>query len=91
MPRAHPVLTLAELPVGSTALVTAVGAEHGPALAREGLGPGATVTVDAHAPFGGPLLVGVGRARLAVARSVAATVEVAPSAPAAPPDRPFRP
>lgn len=89
--RARTVITLVQLPVGSIALVAAVGAEHGPALAREGLGPGTTVTVDAVAPFGGPLLLGVGRARLAVARSVAATVEVVPSGPAALRDRPPRP
>ncbi len=53
-----------------------MGADHGPALAREGIGAGVRLVVEAVAPFGGPLIVRLGRARLALARIVARTIEV---------------
>ncbi len=53
-------------------------------LAAAGLWPGVVVERLASAPFGGPLLFRVQGYRLALRRSEAARVRVAPSAPAAP-------
>jgi Fe2+ transport system protein FeoA len=49
-------------------------------LAQEGLGVGAVVAIERRLAFGGPLIVRLGRARLAIARSVAAGVQVVPEA-----------
>ncbi|MGQ9677434.1 MAG: metal-dependent transcriptional regulator [Chloroflexota bacterium] len=46
-------------------------------LASLGLVPGAQVTVAERAPFSGPLLVCVGRARYALGRSIASKIKVA--------------
>ncbi|MFN8620849.1 MAG: FeoA family protein [Chloroflexota bacterium] len=54
-------------------------------LVAEGLAPGAVARVDVQAPFGGPLLVRVGRARVAISAAVAAAVEVAAVEPLEPP------
>jgi Fe2+ transport system protein FeoA len=59
-------------------VVLRVGAAHASELAAEGLWPGRIVRVTGRAPFGGPVLVLIGRARLAISRSVAADVLVEP-------------
>lgn len=46
-------------------------------LASLGLVPGAQVSVEERAPFGGPLLVCVGRAKYALARHIASKIRVA--------------
>ena len=69
-------LTLDALPVGRPARVVSIDGDDQD-LALEGLLPGTAVAVASRAPLGGPLVVGVGRARVAVARSVAARVLVA--------------
>jgi oxygen-dependent protoporphyrinogen oxidase len=69
-------LTLDALPVGQSARVVAIDGEHHADLALEGVLPGTTVVVSSRSPLGGPLVVGIGRARVAVARSVASQVEV---------------
>ena len=61
---------------GSRGRVTVIGPEHRAELVREGVRPGASVAVRSTAPFGGPLVVEVGRARVALAQSVARTVEL---------------
>jgi Fe2+ transport system protein FeoA len=76
IPRASRSLALDALPVGRDATVVSIGAGHDCDLAMEGLAPGMTVTIAARTPLGGPLVVGVGRARIAVARSVAAQISV---------------
>ena len=68
--------TLDALSVGASATVALVGAEHAFQLAREGIAPGCRLAVEASAPFGGPLIVRVGRARVAVARRVARSIEL---------------
>jgi Fe2+ transport system protein FeoA len=73
----RPRRTLAALPVGSATTVAAVDEEQAAHLAREGIAAGVRVTVEAVAPFGGPLIVRVGRARVALGRRVAETIEVA--------------
>lgn len=45
-------------------------------LARHGVHPGVRIEVDLDAPFGGPRIVRLGFARLAVARAAARTVRV---------------
>jgi Fe2+ transport system protein FeoA len=59
--------------------VVAVEAEHELALAQEGLRVGVELTVERRLAIGGPMIVSLGRTRLALARSVAATIRVAPA------------
>jgi protoporphyrinogen/coproporphyrinogen III oxidase len=72
----RPRLTLDGLPIGRAATVVSIDPEHGDDLALEGLHPGTAVAVASRAPLGGPLVVGIGRARIAVARQVAAGISV---------------
>jgi Fe2+ transport system protein FeoA len=81
-PVAEPVatrhgLTLDTLPVGRSGRILSIDGDQHADLALEGLLPGTAVAVASRAPLGGPLVVGIGRARIAVARSVAATIPVA--------------
>lgn len=46
-------------------------------LSRLGIGPGTPITVEEHAPFGGPVWVRVGRKRHALGRELAAAIYVA--------------
>jgi Fe2+ transport system protein FeoA len=73
---------LVRLPVEHDARIVDVPAAHRSELAGEGLRAGRTVRVTGRAPFGGPILLMVGRARLAVSRSVAAGILVDPGAEA---------
>ena len=73
---ASTAITLDGLPVGRAATVVAIDPEHGEDLALEGLHEGTRVAVASRAPLGGPLVVGIGRARIAVARRVAAGISV---------------
>jgi Fe2+ transport system protein FeoA len=59
--------------------VVALPAAAAADLVDEGLVSGTVVTVGARAPFGGPLLLEVGRARVAVSRSVASGILVEPA------------
>ena len=69
-------LTLDALPVGRAARVVSIAGDHHADLALEGLLPGTAVAVASRSPLGGPLVVGIGRARIAVARSVASKISV---------------
>ena len=71
--------SLDRLPVGTGATVVRIEAAHRDELAVEGLRPGTRIDLAAAAPLGGPLVVSVGRARVAVARSVARTIHVTPA------------
>jgi Fe2+ transport system protein FeoA len=73
-------VTLDRLPAGIDATVVDVPVPHRSELAGEGLRIGRVVRVTGRAPFGGPVLLMVGRARLAVSRSVAAGIVVEPGA-----------
>jgi Fe2+ transport system protein FeoA len=69
-----PAVPLSRVPVGGRRLVLAV---HGPAradLEREGLLPGSLVDVVSRTPAGGPVIVQLGRARIALSADVAAQV-----------------
>ncbi len=57
--------------------VVAVGSDHESALAQEGVGVGAQITLERRLAPGGPLIVRLGPTRLALAKSVAATIRVA--------------
>jgi Fe2+ transport system protein FeoA len=72
---------LDRFPVGSGGRVVGVGPAFREELAGEGIRPGADLTVSAAPIFGGPLVVLVGRARVALARSVAGTVDVSVAGP----------
>jgi Fe2+ transport system protein FeoA len=65
---------LTRAPVGWRRVVTAVDGPDRAELEREGLLPGSTVVVSARTPLGGPLIVELGRARLALSASVAGQV-----------------
>lgn len=78
-----PRRSLCELAPGEAGLVVAVAPPLEAQLAQEGIRPGVSLEVESRVPLGGPLVVRVGRARLALARVVAADVliEPAPSDP----------
>lgn len=73
----RPATTLDRLAADHEALVLEVSPRHASELQREGIVAGARVVVCGRAPLRGPLIVESGRARIAVARSIAATVVVA--------------
>jgi Fe2+ transport system protein FeoA len=56
--------------------VVAIGPDHESALAQEGLRVGVEISVERRLALGGPMIVRLGRTRLALARSVAATILV---------------
>jgi Fe2+ transport system protein FeoA len=72
---------------GDRLLVGSIAEQHRAALAAEGLVCGVLAEVESAVPFGGPIVVRIGRARLAVARAAARGVTVsvarAPAAAAA--------
>jgi Fe2+ transport system protein FeoA len=70
--------TLAEVAPGAAVRVARVDVAHAARLAFHGLFPGADVTIERDAPFGGPRIVRIGGARLALAQAVARTVDVEP-------------
>ncbi len=72
----RPATTLDRLPTGQSASVVAVGGRHAGELLREGIVEGALLTVRGVAPLGGPVIVELGRATVAVARPIAASVRV---------------
>jgi len=73
----HPATTLDRLEAGSGGRVVAVGPDHAGELLREGILPGTYLGVRGIAPIGGPVIVELGQATVAVARPIAATVRIA--------------
>jgi Fe2+ transport system protein FeoA len=65
---------LAVSPVGSRLHVTAVDPAHANELAREGVLPGAVLGVASRTPLGGPVIVVLGRVRLALSAEVARAI-----------------
>jgi Fe2+ transport system protein FeoA len=57
--------------------VVAVGPDHETTLSHEGLGAGSEISVERRLALGGPLIVRLGRTRLALARTVAREILVA--------------
>ena len=70
--------SLARSPLGWRRRVVAVDEAAREELEREGLLPGAVVVVTARTPLGGPVVVELGRARLALSASVARLVATEP-------------
>jgi Fe2+ transport system protein FeoA len=68
--------TLADLMVDDVARVLTIEFEVEGRLLDLGMRPGVLVSVESDAPFGGPRIVRLGDARLALARSVARAVRV---------------
>ena len=77
---ALPSLALASARVGARLRVTTVGVLHADELAREGILPGAILEVASRTPLGGPVIVALGRVRLALSAEVAAAVAGEPIA-----------
>ena len=75
--------TLATVPSGRSVQVLDVGDKEPAILLVHGVRPGATLVVDADAPFGGPRIVRLGGARIAIDRRLARTIRVGPCEPAA--------
>ena len=75
---ADPLLPLSRTPVGWRRVITGIDGPDRGELEREGLLPGSVVVVAARAPLGGPLVVELGRARLALSARVAVQVETRP-------------
>lgn len=71
---------LIDLRSGSSGRVTSVP-PGGDDLALEGIHPGSELTVRTRAPLGGPVVVNVGRARVAVPRFTAAAICLEPGEP----------
>jgi Fe2+ transport system protein FeoA len=70
--------SLARSPIGWRRRVVAVDEAAREELEREGLLPGVVVVVTARTPLGGPVVVELGRARLALSASVARLVATEP-------------
>ncbi len=73
---ASPPLSLALLHPGVPAQVLTVPAQDAERLAAEGLRPGEVLEVESRLPLGGPVVVRLGRARVALARRVAVGILV---------------
>jgi Fe2+ transport system protein FeoA len=63
---------------GISARVVSVPPGDADRLAAEGLHPGDSIEVEVRLPLGGPVVLRLGRARVAVARRVAAGILVRP-------------
>ncbi len=72
------------LPVGVRARILAVDGIDAHRLVGHGFNPGAALTVEQDAPFGGPRIVRLGAARIALAPTIAGSVQVRPD-PSPPP------
>ena len=75
---AEGTVPLSKAPVGWRHVITHVEGPDRPELEREGVLPGNVVVVTARTPLGGPLVVELGRARLALSTKVAAQVGTRP-------------
>jgi Fe2+ transport system protein FeoA len=76
---AAPAKTLAAARVGDRLRVTSVDDAEASELTREGLLPGAILVVASRTPLGGPVIVTLGRVRLALSAHVADAVRVEPA------------
>ena len=62
--------------VGARLRVVAVAPAHADELLREGLLPGSVVEVASRTPLGGPVILVLGRVRIALSAQVAADITV---------------
>jgi Fe2+ transport system protein FeoA len=70
---------LVDAPVGGRFRVVCLDPDHRDALLPEGIDSGVVLSLERRLVLGGPLIVRVGRARLAISRGVAAGIEVEPA------------
>ena len=77
---ADPFLPLSKAPVGWRRVITDIDGPDRSELEREGILVGSVVVVAARTPLGGPVVVELGRARLALSTKVAAQVQTRPLA-----------
>jgi len=70
----EPPVPLSGAPVGWRRVIIRIDGPDRAELEREGLLPGSTIVVTARTPLGGPLVVEIGRARVAVSSRVAGQV-----------------
>jgi Fe2+ transport system protein FeoA len=75
---ASPPVPLVDLDPGVVARVVAVPPAELDRLAAEGLHVGDVVQVEVRLPLGGPVVVLLGRARVAISRTVAGRISVDP-------------
>ncbi len=73
---ASPPIPLSLLPAGARTRVVAIADDDVDRLAAEGLHRGDILEVDVALPLGGPVVVRLGRARVAIARRIAAGILV---------------
>jgi Fe2+ transport system protein FeoA len=73
---------LSRAPIGWRRVIAHVEGPDRHELEREGVLPGSVVVVTARTPLGGPVIVELGRARLALSTRVAAQVATRPFTPA---------
>jgi Fe2+ transport system protein FeoA len=83
---APPDFSLADLPIGVPGRIVAIDRVAAERLAAHGFRPGAALRVEQRAPFGGPRIVRLGSARIAIATVIARSIRVRPETP--PPPRP---
>jgi Fe2+ transport system protein FeoA len=69
---------LSRVAVGWRRVIEAVDGPDRAELEREGILPGSVVVVTARTPLGGPVVVELGRARIALSAAVAAQVATRP-------------
>jgi len=69
---------LIDLAPGLEMRISRIEAESAGAVAAEGIVPGAVIAVERRIALGGPIVVRLGRARLALARGVARQIVVEP-------------
>ena len=79
--RASPPIALGHLDLARPARVVGVPAADAERLAAEGIRPGDVVEIEARLPLGGPVVVRLGRARVALARRIASAILVDPEDP----------
>ena len=79
---APPPFPLVNLVAGVDARVVSVPLEDVERLAAEGIHRGDVLQVETRLPLGGPVVVRLGRARVALAQRVAAAILVQPGRPA---------
>jgi Fe2+ transport system protein FeoA len=75
-PAGGPSLRLRGVPVGRSVRVTAMSDAARATLEHEGIVTGTVLKLERRVGLGGPVIVKLGRARLAIARAVAGKVEV---------------
>lgn len=78
MRHASRVLPLSRVPIGVCCVIASVDGPARAELEREGVLPGSLVTVAARTPLGGPVILDLGRARIAVSSRIAAQVLTEP-------------